>query len=161
MEFGEKIAQITTEAKTKQIINLIFSEKTLKFKCQRCAVFCCKLGGPRLTREDVERLEQAGYNPYVFLDVEQKGLKSREDGSCIFLSATSKEGVYQCSVYDQRPVLCRLYPFQFERLGPGSFALELIPCCNGLNAEDGEIVDERFFIEVLQESFDLMASDTV
>jgi len=161
MECDGKIAEITMEPKTKEI-SLNFLGNTLRFRCQRCAVFCCKLGGPKLSPKDVERLRQGGYNQDVFLDVKQTSLKGKKDGSCVFLSVNAEKGLYRCSVYDFRPTLCRLYPFQFEKLGPQSYALKFIPCCNGLNTENGEIVDEKFFVKFLQEIlFDLIDSKSL
>ena len=130
-------------------------QKHLRFKCRRCATFCCKLGGPWLTRKDIERIEGVGYDVKDFLESvlnnEVKGLpimrgslKNREDGSCIFLNSDVGKNSYKCSIYDFRPALCRLYPFDFDRVSPGSVVLKLIPYCRGLNNPDGELVDEEF-----------------
>jgi len=112
------------------------------------------LGGPWLTGRDVERIKQAGYDAKDFLEPALnnnfKGLpmlgslKNNEDRSCIFLKFDAEKNCYECSIYDFRPVLCRLYPFDFERIGPNSIVLKLIPCCRGLNNPDGELVDEKF-----------------
>lgn len=162
MEFDEKIAEITIEPKTNQVTNVNFRGNQLRFRCRRCAVFCCKLGGPKLFPKDVERLKHAGYDSGMFLDVKQTSLKSRKDGSCVFLSFNDEEGLYKCSVYDSRPTLCRLYPFQFEKSELNSYALKFIPCCNGLNTDDGDLVNEKFFGESLQKIlFDLVHSDTL
>lgn len=162
MSLDEKIAEITLEPKTKRIITLEVRGGNLRFRCQQCAVFCCKLGGPKLLRNDIERLKQSGQNPHAFLNPEEASLNSTKDGSCIFLSFTAQRGLYQCSVYEHRPAFCRLYPFQFERLGPQSYALKFIPCCNGLNTENGEPVDEKFFVKFLQEIlFELIDSDAI
>jgi len=162
VELDRRIAEITIESKTKQVVNVNFRGNPLRFRCQRCAVFCCKLGGPRLTARDVERLSQAGYDSDIFLDDRQTSLKSGKDGSCIFLSFNAKEGLYQCSVYDYRPTFCRLYPFQLEKSGLRTCALKFIPCCNGLNTEDGEGVNEKFFGKFLQKILlDLMDSDAI
>jgi len=85
-------------------------------------------------------------------------LKNKEDGSCIFLKFKVEGDRYECSIYDSRPALCRLYPFDFDRTGPNSIILKVIPCCRGLNNPDGEIVDERFItshlLEALREAID-------
>lgn len=162
MGFDEKIAGITIEPITGRVIDLNFCGNLLRFRCQRCAVFCCKLGGPKLLAKDVERLEQAGHDSDTFLDVKQATLKSRKDGSCFFLSFNTKRGLYQCSVYAYRPTFCRLYPFHFEKSGPQSYALNFIPCCNGLNVMDGEVINEKFFVEFLQRAFvDLIDSNAI
>jgi Fe-S-cluster containining protein len=71
-------------------------------------------------------------------------MKNREDESCIFLKFNAEENRYECSIYDFRPVLCRLYPFDFDVVGPNSIVLKFIPCCRGLNNSDGDLVDEEF-----------------
>ncbi|MGQ9460523.1 MAG: YkgJ family cysteine cluster protein [Candidatus Bathyarchaeaceae archaeon] len=151
---NETLARITINPETKKIRNLSLHQK-LRFKCRRCAIFCCKLGGPWLTEKDIKRIKQAGYNAKDFLepvsDNEFKGLptmrgsmKNREDGSCIFLKFDAKKNHYECLIYDFRPALCRLYPFDFERVSSDTITLKLIPCCRGLNNHDGESVDEEF-----------------
>ena len=162
MGFDEKIASISIEPITRRVINLNFCGNSLKFRCQRCAVFCCKLSGPKLLPKDVDRLKQAGYDSGKFLNVKEATLKSRRDGSCLFLSFNTKKGLYQCSVYAHRPTFCRLYPFQFEKSGPQSYALNFIPCCNGLNVMDGEVINEKFYVEFLQNAFvDLIDSNAI
>jgi len=78
------------------------------------------------------------------LPIMRGNLKNNEDGSCIFLKFDAEKNRYGCLIYDFRPVLCRLYPFDFERISPGSVVLKIIPCCRGLNNPDGELVDEEF-----------------
>lgn len=152
MENGQKIAEITIDTKSQQIQNITFYGKRLRFKCQRCAIFCCKLGGPKLSEKDVERLRQIRSNTLEFLN-NNGYLKSREDGSCIFLKFDAKNKVYECSIYNFRPNLCILYPFHVEVRDPNSYTLELIPCCNGLNTEDGELVNKNFITKYLLNAF--------
>jgi len=152
---SEVLARITINPETKQIGDLFVHQKSLRFKCRRCATLCCKLGGPKLTRKDIEQIKQAGYHVKDFLEPilnsEFKGipimcgsLKSKKDGSCIFLKFDAEENRYECSIYDFRPALCRLYPFDFDRVGSNIVILKLIPCCRGLNNPDGKLVDESF-----------------
>jgi len=146
--------------KTKQIVNITFYKQNFRFKCKRCATFCCKLGGANLNEKDVQRIKEAGYVMDNFLEPMTKRennsvlkigsrLGKREDGSCIFLRFNNKLKIYECSIYDVRPVLCRIYPFEFERINSNSFMLKFIPCCKGLNSPDGELVDERFVSDYL------------
>ena len=142
------------DSKTRQIRDLSLLQKRFRFKCKRCATFCCRLGGPKLTRNDIERIEEAGYHVKDFLEPANSefkampftrgSLKNREDGACIFLKFDAKQNRYECSIYDLRPILCRLYPFDFDRVGTNSIVLKFIPCCRGLNNLDGKLVDERF-----------------
>lgn len=152
---NEILARITVSPETKRIKVLSIHRKHLRFRCRRCGVFCCRLGGPKLTRKDIERIKEAGYDVKRFLEPvsnsEFKGLlitcgslKSKEDGSCIFLKFDVKKDCYECSIYNSRPVLCRLYPFDFDRMSLSIIALKFIPCCRGLNNSDGELVDKEF-----------------
>jgi len=145
MELNEKIALVHVKPGARHVENLVFLQNTLRFRCQQCSIFCCRLGGPDLLKKDVERLEQAGYGKEQFLNVEHRTLRNRKDGSCIYLSAEPKRGLSICSVYKVRPTLCRLYPFSFEKLGSDSYLLKFIPCCKGINTEDGEGIDKMFF----------------
>jgi Fe-S-cluster containining protein len=144
------IAELTMDAETKRITNIVFSRKDLKFKCQRCAVFCCKLGGPKLNVKDLQRLKHAGYDAEKSVkntnegDADKKLLKEREDGSCVFLDYSHESKKHMCVIYGFRPSLCRLYPFEFEQTSENAGILKLIPLCHGLNATDGEMVDRKF-----------------
>jgi len=170
LQLSKNLARATIEPKTKQIIDLSLHQKHLRFKCRRCATFCCKLGGPWLTEKDIERIKQAGYdvkdffepasnNEFERLSAMRGSLKNREDGSCIFLKFDVEEDRYECSIYDFRPTLCRLYPFHFDRAEHNSIVLKLIPCCRGLNNPDGKLVNEEFIssqvLSVLVEIMDL------
>ena len=163
---NENIAEVTVNPKTKRVTKIFFHQKRLRFKCQRCAVFCCKLGGPKLTEKDVYYIEQADYRLEEFLETmstnEFKGLpimcgrlKSKEDGSCVFLSFNVEKNVYECSIHDVKPALCKLYPFDFEIMDPNSFMLTLVPCCKGLGKRDGELVNKSYINKKLNIILDL------
>jgi len=149
-----EIAEITFDAERRRILNITFSKKDLRFKCKRCSVFCCKLGGPPVTEADLKRMAKTRINPYDFLEpltsrhsryVNAVGiLKRKKDGSCIFLEYDRSKRLYECRIYEARPDLCRLYPFEFTSKGNGKGVLKIIPCCNGLNTPDGRIVDQEF-----------------
>jgi len=145
MKLDGNIAQISFEPGTLNVKNITFCIWNLRFKCKRCATFCCRLGGPTLSLKDVERLKKAGYKEVEFFDGAHVSLKNKADGSCIFLQLDKKRHVSKCSVYDSRPALCRLYPFHFERISPSSFLLKILPC-RGINRHYGELVNERFII---------------
>lgn len=154
------MARITVNPETKQICDLSVHQNSVRFKCIRCATFCCKLGGPALARKDIERIKQAGYSAKDFLkhmpNSEFKGLpimdgylKNKEDGSCIFLKFDAKENRHVCSIYDFRPALCRLYPFDFDWVSSNTIVLTFIPCCRGLNLPEGKLVNEEFIVNYL------------
>ncbi len=158
MGFNAEMAEILMDYATKRVSDIAIYEEGLRFKCRRCAIFCCRLGGPQLTQKDVQRIEQAGYREEGFFEsCEGKdssvkflgGIRGRADGSCVFLEFNPEEGNYACSIYDSRPALCRLYPFDFYQTKRQSIVLRVIPCCRGLNAPNGEIVDEQFIASSL------------
>jgi Fe-S-cluster containining protein len=156
------VAKIAFDPKIRRITNIVFINNNLRFRCQRCAVFCCKLGAPPLSKSDMKRLKQAGYCTKDFIDAtstedsasgEKKSfLKNKEDSSCIFLQRGKESEFYACSIYKSRPSLCRLYPFEFVPTSLSTGILRLIPCCNGLNAPDGELVNRRFIEKNLLEA---------
>jgi len=144
------IAVITFEIKNRKITDLKTTKTKFRFKCKRCAALCCKLGGPVITRRDAERIDAAGYRVKDFLEP-TGGLKTRADGSCIFLEFDNEKNYFQCGIYDHRPALCRLYPFSFEELGSNRVALKIIPCCRGLNTAEGKVLDKKFVSDRLLE----------
>jgi len=160
LEPEEEIARILLDSKTKQVLDITLYEENLRFKCRRCATFCCKLGGPKLTKKDIKRIEQAGHNREEFLIPFKGGsngpslflgsLKSKQDGSCIFLRFNQEGENYSCETYDSRPALCRLYPFDPQKINSQSIILRLIPCCRGLNTEDGAPMDEKLVLDLLK-----------
>ena len=160
---GEKIAKIVFDCASAKVTDMIFFREDFRFKCRRCAVFCCKLGGPKVSEKDLKRLEAAGYSAEDVLDTtvadrttqlttREKLLKQKPDGSCIFLRYNSQDKAYECAIYDLRPAVCRLYPFEYERTEPNAIVLGFIPCCNGLDSRDGALVDRKFVEERLLEA---------
>lgn len=160
-ELNEDIAKITINPEKRQIVDIQLLEENLRFKCKRCATFCCKLGGPSLTREDVERIESSGLDIDNFIErvgkqygrlVFVSTIKNMKDGSCIFLRKSEEKNIYECHIYNVRPFLCRLYPFETVKLSDGSFLLKFIPCCQGLNNKDGEPITKNFIEKRLLET---------
>ena len=136
--------------------DLEFTKKNLKFNCKRCARLCCRLGGPPLFKKDVNKLQKLGYQLEEFLQKEHSSrqynsrvignLKNKKDGSCIFLKSTKGKRIKSCTIYDSRPILCRLFPFKIAKTDKRIFSFEVIPCCNGLNDyENGDNIDEIYF----------------
>jgi len=150
----QEIAKIRFNREKKQVLDVTFLRRDLRFKCKRCAVFCCKLGGPMVRERDLRRIAKTGLDPSKFVAPlrrrygQQEGmvgvLKQKGDGSCIFLGYDESTGLYECGIYEARPAVCRLYPFEFLLEGSETGVLRFIPCCNGLNADDGELVNREF-----------------
>ncbi len=70
----------------------------------------------------------------------------------VFLEYDNGSKQHACFIYDLRPSLCRLYPFKFTLMSPNTGVLKNIPCCNSINAADGELVDQKFVEKNLFES---------
>ena len=157
----ENIARVQLDPKTGQFLDVRLFQKNLRFRCRRCAVYCCRLGGPCLTRDDIEQIESVGHKTSEFVEDSKNkygnrfpmanAMKNRKDGSCIFLRTGKKKSTYECTIYEIRPILCRLFPFEIKRIENDSFLLKVLPC-NGLNDADGKLVDERFVVKHLLES---------
>jgi Fe-S-cluster containining protein len=150
MELNENISQITFEPKTRRIKRITLF-KNLRFRCKRCAIFCCKLGGPVLSAEDIDRLRKASCRTTELLDAAYNRLMSTANGSCIYLKFDADKQVFQCAVYDHRPTLCRLYPFHFEKVNSNCFVVKIMPCL-GTSLRFGEPVDEKFVAANLLEA---------
>jgi Fe-S-cluster containining protein len=162
---NDTLAIFTLNKKNQKASDMLVTQKQFRFKCERCAALCCKLGGPELLEHDAKKIEATGYKRKDFLEQTKKtgfnliraigALKTREDGSCIFLTQNSNKSHINCSIYEVRPVLCRIYPFMIESLDQKKMAIKFIPCCKGLNNPEGKILDEKFFSEKLNEFMEL------
>jgi len=167
LEPNEEIVTIFLDTKTKQVSDITLHKENIRFKCRRCATFCCQLGGPKLTQKDIKRIVRAGPKAKDFFVPYKGGSENSPtflgslknlDGSCIFLKFSPEKGIYKCSIYDFRPALCKLYPFDFHEMNSQSIVLKLIPCCRGLNNLEGELVNEGFIVDSLLDAiFDLMS----
>ncbi|MFP3951635.1 MAG: YkgJ family cysteine cluster protein [Candidatus Bathyarchaeia archaeon] len=121
----------------------------LRWRCTNCGA-CCRNPEDRdrrilLLPTDISRLrgviESEFYNtvegrePFVAEMV-------KSDGKCVFLGADG------CEIYDNRPLICRTYPFWIERIDQ-SFIFRVDEDCPGLGK--GERLGERFFRKLLKE----------
>ncbi|MEJ2272487.1 MAG: YkgJ family cysteine cluster protein [Candidatus Bathyarchaeota archaeon] len=155
------LAIITQDQKgEKNKVDIIQEE--FKFRCKKCADLCCKLGGPELTKNDLEKIKNAGHNSKDFFDPKKHinnnlrktigSLKTKQDGSCIFLQCNIEIKLIKCRIYDFRPTLCRIYPFRIENFGSNRIVFKYIPCCKGLNNPKGKNLDRNFILEKVEEA---------
>jgi len=79
------------------------------FRCTLCGN-CCRFRTTPLTGEDVRRLEGAGYKDFAEASGEPR--MRRTNGKCVFLKDD------KCTVHDNRPDVCRDFPF-FREFGIG------------------------------------------
>ncbi|MEJ2241841.1 MAG: YkgJ family cysteine cluster protein, partial [Candidatus Bathyarchaeota archaeon] len=115
---------------------------------------------PELTERDAEKIKAQSIKD--FLDPKKSinnnlkntvgALKTKKDGSCIFLQYENKISCNICNIYDFRPTLCNLYPFRIEKLDSNRIAFKFIPCCKGLKNPKGKVLDKEFFLENLKEA---------
>ena len=163
----DAVAIITLDSRKLAAFDISLSSQRFNFKCKRCASLCCNLGGPIITRKDIELIESIGYFVSDFFEPLKKnevyssivvgGLKAKKDGSCIFLRSNIKQKQHYCSIYPVRPVLCKLYPFTFECYNSNKIVLKIIPCCMGLNSYEGELITEKFILKsILKLLFEAM-----
>jgi Fe-S-cluster containining protein len=129
-------------------------DPSFKFKCvENCGACCERLEIP-LRDEDIERIEELGYNAWEFVDYEKlfyrgdKFLgyalkKNPATGACIFLDPETKK----CRIYDHRPLACRLYPFVFVKNGSKmEIYVREDSFCPGLNHPEGVPLTKEFIM---------------
>ncbi len=76
-------------------------------RCLNCGV-CCTETEMLLSKEDIKRLMEKGYNKKFFLRYDKKGyaqLRNRK-GFCVFYDIDKK----RCVVYEDKPLGCNVYP---------------------------------------------------
>ena len=110
-----------------------FVEGKIFHECTRCGD-CCHLK-INLSKQDYNRILKYAQKKRINKEIIQKRGDNywlvSEDG-CIFLN-TKTDGSTYCSIYEIRPVSCRLYP-----LTPTGKGLKLDPNCKGLNESKGQ-----------------------
>lgn len=80
-------------------------------RCSNCGV-CCTETEMLLSKKDIKRLEEKGFSENQFANFDSQGyaqLKNR-DGYCVFYDLKNR----QCSVYEDRPTGCGVYPVIFH-----------------------------------------------
>ena len=71
---------------------------------------CCTKTNMVLTYQDVQTIEQLGYNTDFFVaDLNNWFQLKNTNGRCVFHNGTI------CVIYDHRPEGCRLYPVVFQK----------------------------------------------
>ncbi len=88
------------------------------FKCIRCGK-CCRLR-VKPNEEDIKRIKKAGKKNFM----NEKFIKRvNENRQCKFLK--SKKGIARCSIYKNRPEICRKWPNS-----QGIFGKQVDPRCS-------------------------------
>ena len=84
------------------------------FQCNRYCGECCKKLVVEVTNLEIKKIKSLGYKGKNFLEKDFFGsgtnvLKRNKDG-CIFLKK-EEDGKYSCKIYENRPKICKDYPF--------------------------------------------------
>ena len=125
----------------------------LTWSCINCGRCCRDTEGWErrvlLLEKDITRLEEAGEQGFYEQTDEGKfvAVMKKEDGRCVFL------GENGCMVYEDRALLCRMYPFYVERQGD-VYVVGVDTGCPGVGG--GEELAEEFFRGLLGYALDQM-----
>lgn len=86
------------------------------FTCERCGE-CCTKYTVKLSNADIKVIKKLGYDEAEFTEIDNNllgpnkfVLKKDDDYKCVFLRK-NKNGVLNCKIYENRPLVCRKYPF--------------------------------------------------
>jgi Fe-S-cluster containining protein len=84
------------------------------FKCDKCGK-CCLTYTVKLSGSDIKKIEKIGLKKQDFAEEDNFDVKfgkyalKRVNDQCIFLEKKGKK--YSCKIYENRPAICRNYPF--------------------------------------------------
>jgi len=112
------------------------------WSCARCGRCCRDVEGHErrvlLLDKDIERIRAAGAEGFHEATGSEPftGVMLKEAGVCVFLTPQG------CAIYEDRALLCRMYPFWVERQGD-AFIIHADPGCPGVG--DGPELDEGFY----------------
>ncbi len=111
--------------------------------CLSCR-HCCTNTEMILLREDVERIEKAGFRRDSFAELRNGflRLKNRED-YCVFLGENGR-----CTIYDYRPLGCRVYPLIYD-MSRGVVFDQECPLVPVFRRRRGEIIEALRLLEYI------------
>lgn len=125
----------------------------LKWTCVFCGK-CCKdiedwNRTVKLLKKDIARLEKVGEEDFYVRTKKTPfiGVMKKLEGKCIFL------GKNVCTVYQNRALLCRMYPFWVEKQSD-IFYIYVDEKCSGIRK--GEILNEEFYSNLLTYALEQM-----
>ena len=117
----------------------VFKDGKVRHQCLACGASCHLR--VNLGKDDMDRvLEYAKRRGMTETIIEHRGshnwLKRQSNGACVFLKYEGN--LPRCSIYEIRPVACRLYP-----LIPSGSRLKVDPLCPGLSRTEGHTFKEH------------------
>ena len=125
----------------------------VKWSCIRCGACCGDVGKRermiRLLYKDIQKIEEVTDEEFYedWVEGSFEGLMLKIEGKCVFLN---EEG---CMIYENRALLCRMYPFWLERQG-NIFVFGIDVDCPGQG--HGDVLCESFFKRLLLMALDAM-----
>ena len=116
-----------------------FRTGKIRHECVACGASCHLR--VNLGKDDVDRIldyakEKGITETIIEHHRNHNWLKRRADRACVFLKYEGK--LPRCSIYDNRPTACRLYP-----LIPTNMRLKVDPLCPGLSTTTGHTFKEH------------------
>ena len=123
----------------------------VRFLCTRCTI-CCRDSPTRARRillleGEAQRISMlTGQAILSFAEPSQREIRfpyemKKADGRCVFLRGES------CTIYEDRPLLCRYYPFYLTRR-ENIYTFNPTDECPGIG--DGEELERQFFESLLR-----------
>lgn len=132
-----------------------FSKK-YRFDCTQCGV-CCLQKALSLTDAEYERFTKIvdhscyeNVRKYYLADNIRLNDVSFKGKDCFFLSRLNKKKI--CRIYNSRFIMCRLFPLAVTALPDGEILVNLIHC-NGVSLDQGELVNESFVKNILDDVY--------
>ena len=90
--------------------------------CKKCRAYCCRLGGPDFTKEEMKRVLKAGHPDY-FVKIGRNHHELRVNkGICPYLKKDNS-----CLIQKVKPPMCRSWPVDVE-YEKNKKAFSLIKC---------------------------------
>lgn len=124
-----------------------------RWSCIHCGDCCMDVDNRTrmilLLPEDIIRIQSTGAMDF-FEDWDENhftGIMCKNEGKCVFYTGES------CSIYEQRALLCRMYPFWLEKQD-NYFLFGIDNECSGANK--GELLGEDFFKKLLRIALEAM-----
>jgi Fe-S-cluster containining protein len=130
-----------------------FYYPNVSWSCIECGNCCGDLDDRSrmilLLPEDINRIESSGFKGFYegWNERNFTGLMCKEDGKCVFYNRN------RCSIYENRSLLCRMYPFWLEKHNE-YFLFGIDNECPG--SSEGEHLEEGFFADLLRKALDAM-----
>jgi len=133
----------------------------LAWECVRCAT-CCGDTGKRTRHVLILESEAQAIAARTGMCVEEFGYRLKDsefytfeikknNGKCLFLSGVS------CSIYSERPLICRLYPFALRQFESGTFVFQLPEHeCRGIGR--GKRLTKNYYFSLLQIAVERLTS---